>query len=69
MANNEATSLLKVSDLMTRLSLSRSGVYRLIRSGDLPAPIYLTANSPRWPETAILGWLQSKVVESERRPG
>ena len=57
MAHPTETRLLTARDLMERLNLSRTGIYRLLRKGDLPRPLYLTPKLPRWPEVAIESWL------------
>ena len=42
------------------LGLSRSTVWRMVRSGDLPAPIRLGGNSVGWHVHEIEAWLQSR---------
>ena len=34
--------------------------WKMIRRGDFPKPIYLTASMPTWTESQIKAWLESK---------
>ncbi|MCY4502827.1 MAG: AlpA family phage regulatory protein [Alphaproteobacteria bacterium] len=41
-------SLLPVTEVCRRCGISRPTVYRLIKSGKLPKPVYVAARAPRW---------------------
>ncbi|MDC5148647.1 helix-turn-helix transcriptional regulator [Acinetobacter baumannii] len=42
------------------LNIAESTFWKMIRRGDFPQPIYLTASMPTWTESQIKGWLESK---------
>jgi prophage regulatory protein len=43
-----------------RVGLSLSTVWRLVRAGDFPAPIRLSARAVGWTEVSIETWLASR---------
>lgn len=51
--------LLTVADVCARLSVSRSTLYRLQRTGRFVAPIRLvqSTSQPRWIDTEVEGWM------------
>ncbi|HAV5345726.1 TPA: AlpA family phage regulatory protein [Acinetobacter baumannii] len=42
------------------LNVAESTFWKMIRRGDFPAPIYLTASMPTWTESQINEWLEQK---------
>ncbi|EHF3479158.1 MULTISPECIES: AlpA family transcriptional regulator [Acinetobacter] len=42
------------------LNIAESTFWKMIRRGDFPQPIYLTASMPTWTESQIQGWLEAK---------
>ena len=51
--------LLKTKEVMDALSVSESTLYRLIRSGTVPAPIKLSAQCNRWRESDVEAALEA----------
>lgn len=49
--------ILRVTDLMALLGLSRTTIWCLRRAGKLPQPIRLSANAIGWPADVIHQWL------------
>lgn len=43
------------------LNIAESTFWKMIRRGDFPEPIYLTANLPTWEESQIKTWLKTKT--------
>ena len=58
--------LIRLKTVLYRTGLSRSGVYRLVVSGDFPQPIKLTKRSTAWVEAEINAWVTSRIAE--RKP-
>lgn len=56
--------LLRLSAVLSRVGLSKSQIYRMIKAGDFPAPISIGANSVRWPSHDIDAWITGKLVVS-----
>ncbi|EXH11282.1 prophage CP4-57 regulatory family protein [Acinetobacter sp. 1245593] len=42
------------------LNIAESTFWKMIRRGDFPKPIYLTASMPTWTESQIKAWLEAK---------
>ena len=42
------------------LNIAESTFWKMIRRGDFPQPIYLTASMLTWTESQIQGWLEAK---------
>ena len=55
-----ADEMLRMPDVMSRVGLSRTSIWRRVRAGTFPAPIELGANSIGWPENAISEWITSR---------
>ena len=51
--------LLKLKEVESITQISKSKIYRDIKSGRFPSPISLGSNSVRWVETDIYQWIKS----------
>ena len=51
--------MLRFPDVMMRVGLSRTTIWRRIRAGEFPAPISLGKNSVGWPSIWIDDWVDS----------
>ena len=58
-----APSLLNVKETCKRLRVSRSTLYKRVRAGNIPAPVYVTPTAPRWREDEIDAYIE-KISES-----
>ena len=52
--------LLKRHDVEKRCQISRSAIYRLMRTGQFPEPIRIGPRAVRWSESEIDAWLASR---------
>ncbi len=59
----EQTVILRLPELCKRVGLCRSSVYALVRSGQFPRPIPLTARAVGWRDAEVEGWLQSRAAQ------
>lgn len=59
-----ATTIIKLPEVKSRTSLSRSTIYRRISQGTFPAPINLGGRAVGWIEAEILGWLNQQIESS-----
>jgi len=50
----------------SRLSCSAKSVSRMVESGEFPGPDYMIGRSPRWLESTVLAWLESKGKQSKK---
>ena len=60
--NKAPSTLLAMTSLKNRTSLSRSCIYALIAEGKFPAPVQLTARRVAWRESEVEGWIQARTV-------
>ena len=52
--------MLRAPEVMMRVGLSRTTIWRHIRAGIFPAPIEIGVNSIGWPENSIAEWIESR---------
>ena len=52
--------ILRVTDLMALLGLSRTTIWRMRRVGEIPQPIRIGANAIGWPDDVIAEWLAKR---------
>lgn len=63
MAYAETTriALLRRKEVEAQTGLARSTLYKLIASGDFPAPVRITAKAVAWPSNLVDAWIASRV--------
>ena len=54
------TQMLRAPEVMARVGLSRTTIWRRVRAGTFPAPLALGENSIGWPAREISAWLESR---------
>ena len=52
--------LLRQSEVLTAVGLSRMAVYKLRKSGGFPAPVTLGKGALRWKQSEIAAWIASR---------
>ena len=52
--------MLNTRDVVTRVGLHRSTIWKKVRAGTFPAPIQLAENKIGWPETEISDWIKQQ---------
>ena len=52
--------LLTRTEVQSRVGLSRSAIYRLMRCGQFPAPLQIGPRAVRWPLSEIESWLSER---------
>ncbi|MQT58034.1 AlpA family phage regulatory protein [Pseudomonas sp. FSL R10-0399] len=57
--------LLRLPQVSTMIGLSKSQIYRLINSGEFPAPTKLGENSVAWPTIQVHAWVAAKIEASK----
>ena len=56
--------LLRLPGVCALVGLSKSQIYRLIRSGDFPPGVSLGANYVAWPAEQVHAWVAQKISAS-----
>ena len=49
--------LIKLDEVIRRVGLGRSMIYRLISQGKFPAPYKLSPGASRWSEQDVVAWI------------
>ena len=60
MTTGTTDRLLRLSEVQARCGISRSSVYRLMRTGAFPEPLRVGERAVRWPEHEINAWLETR---------
>ena len=53
-------AFLRLADVMTRVGLSRSAIWRMAKDGDFPRPRRLSTRAVAWDATEIETWLRQR---------
>jgi prophage regulatory protein len=53
-------TLLRLKEVLLRVSLSRSSVYRLVAAGQFPSPVQLGPRSVAWKAAEIDAWIANR---------
>ncbi|MBD9354831.1 helix-turn-helix transcriptional regulator [Methylomonas albis] len=53
--------IIRIKAVCEKTGVSRSGLYRLVASGDFPKPISLTSYTKGWIESEVNQWLQERA--------
>lgn len=57
-------SILRLRDVLRRLSISRSSLYALIKAGKFNAPISIGARSVGWLESDVTDFIAKRIENS-----
>ena len=55
--------LLRLPDVIDRVGLQKSAIYRLIREGEFPRPVRIANRTSVWPEQAVDAWITQRIAE------
>lgn len=67
--NNEPNlRFLRVEEVYQLVGIGRSFLDDLVKEGDFPTPIYLSAKTRVWVEAEVLAWMRTKASTSRTRP-
>jgi prophage regulatory protein len=62
--------LLKMSDVIARLGVSRSTIWRLTQSGDFPRPVAISPGRKGWLKSQVDAWIANGFrAERQTMPG
>ncbi|MFG1371726.1 AlpA family phage regulatory protein [Xanthobacter oligotrophicus] len=59
---------LRVEEVYQLVGIGRSFLDDLVREGDFPAPVYLSAKTRVWVEAEVSAWMRTKAATSRTRP-
>ena len=58
--------LLNIKQVATTVALSVPQIYKLMRRGEFPRPIYLGAKAPRWVATELEDWIAKRARQRDK---
>ncbi|MBZ9612567.1 helix-turn-helix transcriptional regulator [Rheinheimera maricola] len=58
--------LIRRSEVLSRVGLSRSSIYRRMTDGEFPRPIDIGGGRVAWLESDIDGWINQRLAEAGR---
>jgi prophage regulatory protein len=59
--------LLRLPDVEAATGCKKSTIYKLMKEGRFPACVRITARMSAWPESAVLQWVQDRIMEGGAR--
>jgi prophage regulatory protein len=60
-------SLFRCQSVLEKTGLKRSSLYKLIKTGDFPKPIKITAKAVAWPSNEVEDWISERISGGEQR--
>lgn len=61
--------LLRLNEVMARVGLRTTAIYKRIRAGDFPKGVLLSARCVVWPESEIDAWVRNAVAKARAPNG
>ncbi len=58
------TTLIKLSRVIAKTTLTKPSIYRAIRERTFPAPVKTGVRSSAWDESAIDAWIEKRIAKS-----
>lgn len=55
---------IRLKEVVRRVGISKSNIYRLIPDGKFPRPIQLGPNSVAWLESEVSAWVNDKIEQA-----
>jgi len=64
-----STQILRMREVIQRIGLSRSTIYKLMENNDFPKPMKLGAQAIGWRDTDIEQWIANRPIAPIGPPG
>ena len=62
------TRILRMREVMQRIGLSRSTIYKLMENDDFPRPMKLGSQAIGWRDADVEAWIESRLLSPLGRP-
>ncbi len=59
-------SLMRLRDVEAKTALRKSKIYQMVKDGEFPAPIALTAKSKAWIGSEVSSWVRDRIAASRQ---
>lgn len=57
--------LIRLPEVMNRVSLSRTAIYNRLKAGTFPKPVKLGSRAIAWQESSIDDWIADRIMLSQ----
>lgn len=57
-----STQILRMREVIQRIGLSRSSIYKLMENNDFPKPMKLGSQAIGWRDTEIEAWISNRPI-------
>ncbi|MCC5993756.1 MAG: AlpA family transcriptional regulator [Rhodobacteraceae bacterium] len=64
-----STQILRMREVIQRIGLSRSTIYKLMENNDFPKPMKLGSQAIGWRDTDIETWISNRPISPIGNPG
>lgn len=61
LAAKNARHMLRRRDVEALTGMARSTLYKLVASGEFPAPVKLTKRAVAWPSDVVRAWIDARI--------
>lgn len=61
--------LLRLAEVEASTGLKKSTIYLLMKRGEFPASVQVTARCVAWPESRVLQWVQDRISSATAPAG
>ena len=65
----DPTRFLRIKDVIDRVGLSRTTIWRLEATGEFPKSVRVSEGRSAWIESEIQSWIEAKISERDSGPG
>lgn len=65
MRNTVRNRLLRLAEVKHLTGLGRTAIYDGIKAKTFPKPVKIGVRAVAWPESAIQGWIEQRLVEGQ----
>lgn len=61
---NNGERLLKLPEVISRVAMSRSAIYRDIAAGSFPRPVRVSKQTVAWVQSEVEAWVRDRIAAS-----
>lgn len=66
-ASPSEVGFIKIKEVLAICRISRSAVYKAVKTGDFPAPVKLSVRSSAWVKGEVLQWVDACIKASRSK--
>ncbi len=62
-----SSKLLKLPDVIDRVGMAKSSIYRAMRDGEFPNPVSIGPGAVAWLESELDEWIGARIADRDQR--